>query len=149
MKASIRGSVCLPLCFRCHHRVSFLESGGHHRPRFECGEINRAVVSCYMYRPPRPLLLRRAPGDRRPLGGPAMIAARLRAQGEARGEWELQRQGRAWLMLWKEGRRMKRLGVAFRIREAWQRFTVSLGCVALCLLTWLAAAVSKYNGRDE
>lgn len=148
MKASTRGTSCLPLCFRCHHRAAFLESGGSHRPRFECGEAGRAVCGCYMYRPPRPLLLRPVAGDRRPIGAPAMIAARLRAVGEAPGQWRLQRTRGGWLMQWREGKEMNRLGRAFRIREAWQRLTVSLGCAALWLFAGLAGIFLGKQGRE-
>ena len=93
--------VYLPLCFRCHHRARFLESGGAERPRYECGDVQMGVHNCYMYRPPKPLLLRPASGDRRPFGGPAMIAARMNAVGEAKGEWVFRRFGRAWAILWR------------------------------------------------
>jgi len=142
--------VCLPLCFRCQHRAAFLESSGTHRPRFECGEVHRAVMSCYMYRPPRPLLLRPVPGDRRPLGGPALIAARLLAVGEARGEWVLRRQRRAWIMLWRlAAPAAKKVGIGFRIRELWQRVLIDLGCAALYLLAVLASAFTKRKGRGR
>ncbi len=63
------------LCFRCQHRVDFLELD--HAPRYECGQIKSAVHSCYMFRPPDPLILRQSdPKDPRPLLGPAMIASR-------------------------------------------------------------------------
>jgi len=140
--------VYLPLCFRCHHRAAYLESGGTHRPRLECGETSRAVCGCYMYRPPWPLRLAPRDGDRRPVGGPAMIAARLIAVGEAKGEWVLRRQRRAWVMLWRlAAPAARKLGIGFRIRELWQRVLVSLGCAALYLLAALASAFTKRKGR--
>ena len=94
-------SVYLPLCFRCHHRAQFLETGGQWRPRYQCGEIKKAVVSCYMYRPPRPLVMKPEDGDQRPLGGPAMISARMRALGESNGEWQLRKVLGGWVMEWR------------------------------------------------
>ena len=62
------------LCFRCEHRVKFLEKGL--RPRFECGETDNAVVGCYMYSPVKPVVLQVNEGDERPPVGPNMITAR-------------------------------------------------------------------------
>lgn len=42
------------LCFRCEHRASFNENGS--RPRYECGVVNSAVCSCYMYMPVKPVI---------------------------------------------------------------------------------------------
>ncbi len=106
MKRKGDETVAFPLCFRCHHRARYLETGGQWEPRCECGDVGHAVYSCYMYRPPVPLLLVRDKGDRRPAGGPWMFSARMHAVGEARGGWGWQRAGRRWRMGWesKSGR---------------------------------------------
>lgn len=63
------------LCFRCEHRARFLELG--FAPRCECGAIEQAVCSCYMYKPVLPVLLRPNEGDRRPISGmPTMLSGR-------------------------------------------------------------------------
>ena len=56
----------LPLCYRCEHRAQFLESGRGFR--CECQNPTTASYCCYGYQPMRPLLLRRAPRDKRPFG---------------------------------------------------------------------------------
>jgi len=66
------------LCFRCEHRAVFLKTG--RRPRWECGEINREVSTCYMYIPGKPIVLEPSdPDDPRPRFGPAAIASREHA----------------------------------------------------------------------
>ncbi len=69
----------LPLCFRCHHRARFLESGGVEEARYECGQIEHAVVGCYMFRPCRPFALRPEQGDKRPVGAAWTLSARVNA----------------------------------------------------------------------
>ena len=54
-----------PLCYRCEYRARFLENGT--RPRFECGEIDSAVNGCYMFKPVKPMILKRRDGDKRPV----------------------------------------------------------------------------------
>jgi len=74
-----------PLCYRCEHRAAYLETG--EQPRSHCGQVDTAVISCYMYRPVKPVVLTPDKGDGRPLGAPAMIAARAEAVGIAPGHW--------------------------------------------------------------
>jgi hypothetical protein len=67
------------LCFRCEHRAAFLEEGL--RPRHECGEVGKAVNTCYCFTPCRPLVLRRAESEKdlginRPVLAPSALAAR-------------------------------------------------------------------------
>jgi hypothetical protein len=66
------------LCYRCEIRACFLEDN-RYRPRFECGDIERSLHGCYMYRPCRPVVMRPRDGDNRPQYGPALIAARMQA----------------------------------------------------------------------
>lgn len=61
------------LCHRCEFRARFLEST--EQPRMECGGTH-SVYSCYMYRPVKPLLLRKNKGDNRPIS-PPMLSARM------------------------------------------------------------------------
>ena len=72
------------LCHRCEWRADYKETGN--RPRYECG-MDTAVVSCYMYRPVAPLILKRNKGDRRPPLAGAMLSARMYAIGVADGEY--------------------------------------------------------------
>ncbi len=65
------------LCYRCEHRAKFLENKTH--PRYECGCIERAVYSCYMYEPCCPIILKKLQGDRRPVSSGWMISARMQA----------------------------------------------------------------------
>jgi hypothetical protein len=55
----------ISLCYRCEHRAKFLEM--QIRPRYECGEPNRSVSSCYMFQPARPLVIKPRDGDTRPI----------------------------------------------------------------------------------
>jgi len=66
------------LCYRCEHRAEFLSNHGR-RPRSECGNVNASQSGCYMYQPCRPVVVKKNKGDKRPLFGPAMIAARYSA----------------------------------------------------------------------
>lgn len=91
----------LPLCYRCHHRARFLETGGMEEPRFECSQIEHAVMACYMFRPCRPLALRPQQGDKRPVGGPWMVSSRVNAVAEAPGEWVLTKSPLGFVILWK------------------------------------------------
>lgn len=76
------------LCWRCEWRARFFESGA--QPRFECGQIDNAVIACYMYRPVAPVkLVKNDPEDPRPVFGPAMIASRVRIHGIAEGNYTL------------------------------------------------------------
>lgn len=45
------------LCFRCEHRARFLEGNG--RPRYECGEVGKSKMSCYMFLPIKPVIMER------------------------------------------------------------------------------------------
>ena len=70
------------LCFRCEWRALFLEK--EMRPRYECGVIKEAKVSCYMFKPIQPVIL--APLDRkdkRPRFAGAMISSREQVCGLA------------------------------------------------------------------
>lgn len=68
------------LCYRCQHRLDFLEKG--RQPRCQCGDIDKAVGSCYMFKPIKPLIIvpfeseKRIEGLKRPLFGPAAFAGR-------------------------------------------------------------------------
>lgn len=63
------------LCFRCEQRARVME--GEHGPRYECNEKTSSRVSCYMYRPVRPVVTKKAPGyKKRPRFGPGLICAR-------------------------------------------------------------------------
>ncbi len=66
------------LCYRCEHRARHCEDSNY-QPRWECGDIKRAVCSCYMFKPVMPLVLRPSEGDKRPFLGPWMISARTNA----------------------------------------------------------------------
>lgn len=51
---AVEAGTYIPLCFRCDHRASFLETG--HGPRYQCGEVQKSVVMCYTYMPVRPVV---------------------------------------------------------------------------------------------
>lgn len=76
------------LCYRCEHRAAFHETGL--RPRYECG-AGGTVTSCYMYKPVKPVILKKTKGDKRPQFGPAMISARSQGVGIADFELDLHR----------------------------------------------------------
>jgi hypothetical protein len=68
------------LCFRCQHRVDFLES--QIRSRYECGVPTEAVCACYQFLPILPVAVEPADAkDPRPVFGPPMIAGRVRIVG--------------------------------------------------------------------
>lgn len=89
----------LGLCWRCEHRATFHDTG--FGPRSECQQTEMAVHSCYMYRPVKPLVLAPDKGDRRPMGAPAMIAARAHAVRVAEGEYHGHK-GQGGLVVWFE-----------------------------------------------
>lgn len=62
------------LCFRCERRAEFLETG--RGPRHECKQAD-AVGNCYAYLPVKPLVMKRPKGERRPVGGPMLLSARI------------------------------------------------------------------------
>jgi len=53
------------LCYRCEHRAQYLETG--RRPRYECGLIEEAKHSCYMFIPAKPVFIERNEGEKRPI----------------------------------------------------------------------------------
>jgi diphthamide synthase (EF-2-diphthine--ammonia ligase) len=67
------------LCFRCEHRARFLET--NIKPRFECGEYETILHSCYMYRPVKPVILKKREGDKRPQFDSYIISARSEYEG--------------------------------------------------------------------
>jgi hypothetical protein len=69
------------MCFRCEHRARFLETKTW-QPRAECGDVDKSKHSCYMYKPVEPVILQVQKGDKRPVGGPALIAARMETSKE-------------------------------------------------------------------
>ena len=86
------------LCYRCEHRADFKETG--RRPRYECG-TDYAVVSCYMYQPVMPVILKKEKGDRRPQFGPAMISARSQAVGVSKFELDLHKTRNGVVLYWR------------------------------------------------
>jgi len=75
----------IPLCYRCEYRAAYNETG--HGPRCECQDVNTAVVSCYMYRPPRPLVISPNKGEDRPLHIGAAFSGRGHAVKIADGKY--------------------------------------------------------------
>ena len=67
------------LCHRCDHRATFLERG--FSLRYECSQVNKAISSCYAYRPVTPLLLKKDSGDKCPQFAGAMISSRSHSEG--------------------------------------------------------------------
>lgn len=88
------------LCHRCEHRAEFLETGMG--SRYECGQTF-AVGSCYMYAPVRGVVLVRDKGDRRPLGGPTMIASRAHAVALAPGSYVLRKVRNGYAVYFEKG----------------------------------------------
>ena len=63
------------LCFRCEYRALFLEK--KRQPRYECSMVENCVVSCYMFKPAKPVITVPSDySDPRPRFGPAMISSR-------------------------------------------------------------------------
>ena len=92
------------LCFRCEHRAQFLEGKG--QPRCECGDIERAVSSCYMFLPVRPLRTERTDKtDLRPEHG-GYFGCRMKAV-EVMEDWmvDLTKDG---VLYWKPPKRNKK-----------------------------------------
>lgn len=77
------------LCWRCEHRIRFLESGGKWHPRCECGTVyqkekdGEKIIdghnshACYMYKPVKPVTLEKAQSGRPFIPGMSMITARM------------------------------------------------------------------------
>ena len=55
----------IPLCFRCENRAVYLEEG--FAPRCECKVSNESTYGCYAYKPIRPLWVKKAYKDPRPI----------------------------------------------------------------------------------
>lgn len=75
------------LCNVCEHRRQNIEAKQNGlsyipQPRMECGSAG-SVCGCYMFKPSALPVMKAADGDRRPVGGPPMIAARIHATGYA------------------------------------------------------------------
>jgi hypothetical protein len=66
------------LCWRCERRAVFHESGL--KPRFECGEA-RAVGSCYMFMPTKPVAVGPIEGEKRPIFAGWLLAGRIQSHG--------------------------------------------------------------------
>lgn len=96
------------LCHRCEHRARVLE--GDFAPRYECGDVGKAVCGCYMYRPTRPVAMVRNKGDKRPAFGPHMISARMTGVvlPEDALKMYLDRVGKALVCLWRVKKADKR-----------------------------------------
>lgn len=75
LAAELRGG----LCFRCEERARFHEWG--HAARYECGQVDREVGGCDMYRPVLPHALKPVDGERRPLAAPWAISGRACSAG--------------------------------------------------------------------
>ena len=75
------------LCYRCEYRAQYHEIG--HAPRYECGEPDKAVCSCYMYRPVAPCILGVNDGEDRSPFLPAMVAGRSHQLGIAECDYKL------------------------------------------------------------
>ena len=73
----------VPLCHRCEHRARHLERGCD-GPRYQCA-LSSAIISCYMYRPVVPLVIKSNKGDTRPLAGPGAFSSRAHAIAVADG----------------------------------------------------------------
>ena len=69
-------------CFRCEHRVKFLERKArgwkdNYTPRCECSMESFSSHSCYMYCPVQPVVMKQEDKkDVRPFPGPPMFSAR-------------------------------------------------------------------------
>ena len=68
----------MSLCYRCEHRAIYHETS--HGPRCECKDTS-SVSCCYMYKPVKPVRLKRTDGDKRPLGGAPILSARAEYDG--------------------------------------------------------------------
>lgn len=68
------------LCYRCEYRAQFHENG--HAPRYECG-TGTSYMSCYMYRPVSPIILKPRKGEKRSVLLPAIMRGRSEGIGVA------------------------------------------------------------------
>ena len=86
------------LCYRCEHRACFLETGV--RPRHECGAA-MSVISCYMYRPAMPVLLKRQKGDNRKQFAGWAFSARSEAVGMPDMDLAVRREKNGSFLYWE------------------------------------------------
>jgi len=77
------------LCFRCEHRARFMETGSG--PRCECQDREKAVYSCYMYMPVKPIITKRNDGDKRPQFSGYALSARSHYVRVAEGKLAMKR----------------------------------------------------------
>jgi len=92
------------LCYRCEHRAMFLE--GEYRPRHECGLITSAVENCYMYRPTRPMIIKKQKGDKRVLFSGAGVSARCEGVEVADMDYRLAKTKKGYIV-WCEPKGIK------------------------------------------
>ena len=86
------------LCYRCEHRAAFLETGA--RPRYECGDIENAYMSCYMFKPVKPIIVEGNKGDGRPLNV-GLLSCRYHAVGIADCELQFAKCKGDGVIYWK------------------------------------------------
>ena len=90
------------LCYRCQHRVQYLESLDEtfpHSPRFECGLITESKSSCYMFEPVKPVIVKKQKGDKRLLN-PGYMGARFDYVKEADGKLEIKKVKGGYQLKW-------------------------------------------------
>ena len=69
----------MSLCHRCEYRALAHECKTG--PRFECTDFGMSLYVCYMYRPVKPVILKRQKGDKRPQFAGWMVSARVEFSG--------------------------------------------------------------------
>lgn len=86
------------LCWRCEHRALFHEGKG--QSRYECGQ-NTAVVSCFMFQPVKPVILKKEKGDKRPMFAGWGVSAWVNpSEKEADLELSTEKKKDGWLLFW-------------------------------------------------
>ena len=87
------------LCFRCDYRADFLEGG--RQPRFECGDVKVSMFGCYMYKPTKPVVLKKRHDDKRPQFAGTMLASRSEYAGEPEMELRVESDGKCAVLYWE------------------------------------------------
>lgn len=96
------------LCFRCENRANVLEKKAI-ASRCECKDIERAVVSCYMYTPIKPVVTEPAyKNDIRPRFAGAMISKREKFSEIMDGDLAVEDLGKGRMCLYWKPKAKKR-----------------------------------------
>lgn len=84
-----------PLCFRCEHRAYWLEN--HIAQKYECKDSDRAIVSCYMFKPTKPIALEKDPDEYGNILSPRLHSPAV----DTKFKLSIKKQGEQTILYWE------------------------------------------------